>query len=92
MPIDESQIERCKAIAREFGVKRLILFGSALETPATARDIDLACDGVDGWRFFELAARLEDQLNMPVDLVRLHPETPFVRYITQKGRVIYEHQ
>ncbi|MBU0599170.1 hypothetical protein KKB84_00960 [bacterium] len=41
MSITSSQIDRCVIIARKFGVKRLILFGSAVELPETAYDRDL---------------------------------------------------
>lgn len=48
MSIDSSQIDRCVSIAREFGVEKLILFGSAVESPEFASDLDIACNGVDG--------------------------------------------
>jgi predicted nucleotidyltransferase len=85
----DSLIGRCVAIAREFGVRKLILFGSALESLETARDIDLACEGVDGWDIFRLGARLEEELGMNVDLVRLKPRDRLSQYITEHGRVIY---
>ncbi|MBU0701600.1 hypothetical protein KKE26_09990 [bacterium] len=34
-------------IASKFGAKRLILFGSAVESPETVRDLDIAYDGVE---------------------------------------------
>ena len=86
MPIDQSKIERATALARTFGVTRLILFGSALENPQGARDLDLACAGVQGWRLYELGARLEEELGVPSDLVPLEPPTRFTRYIETKGR------
>jgi predicted nucleotidyltransferase len=48
MGIQRAQIERAIAIAKMYGATRLILFGSALEAPDQARDLDLACDGVQG--------------------------------------------
>lgn len=90
MGIQPAHIERAIAIARAYGATRLILFGSALEAPEQARDLDLACDGVRGWKLYELGARLEEELRMPVDLVPLSPPTPLTRRIEQKGRVLYE--
>jgi len=90
MAITSLQIDRCVSIASKFGAKRLILFGSAMESPETARDIDLACDGVDGWKFFELGASIEEEIGIPVDIVPLEPTTRFTRYIAKKGRVVYE--
>ena len=51
-------------VARRFGATRLLLFGSALNSPATARDLDLACAGVPGWKFFELSSALEETLDV----------------------------
>jgi len=90
MSVYQDTIERCVTLAREFGANRLILFGSALESPDTARDVDLACEGVEGWDIFRLGARLEEELGMPVDLVALSPDDRFSRYIAKRGRVIYE--
>jgi len=90
MPVPQTDIDRCTAIAREFGAKRLILFRSAVDSPDTARDLDLACEGVGGWDLFRLAARLEEELTTPVDLVPLRRGDRFSRYVESKGRVIYD--
>ncbi len=90
MGIQRSQIERAIAIARSYGATRLILFGSALESPDQAQDLDLACDGIQGWKLYELGARLEEELRVPVDLVPLSPPNSFTRRIEQRGRVLYE--
>ncbi|MFH0926516.1 MAG: DNA polymerase III subunit beta [bacterium] len=75
-------------LAKKYGAKRLILFGSAAEKPDQARDIDLACDGIEGWRLFEFGAQLEEALHILVDVVPLNPATPFTRYIEGKGKVL----
>jgi len=90
MPIGQADIDTAIATARQFGARRLILFGSAVESPQTARDLDLACEGVEGWDIFRLGARLEEALGIPVDLVALDPEDPFSQHIASRGRVIYE--
>jgi len=90
MGISKSVLERCVELAREFGATRLLVFGSAAQSPETARDVDLACEGVEGWRLFELGARLEEEVGLPVDLVPLRPDDRFSRYIATKARVIYE--
>lgn len=88
MGIRTDQIEKSVLLAKEYGVKRLILFGSALENPDEARDIDLACDGIEGWRLFEFGGRLEEELNLSVDIIPLTPSTPFSRYIERKGKLL----
>jgi len=88
MAVSEQQIEKSIAIAKEYGIHRLILFGSALEQPEQAKDIDLACDGIEGWELFEFAGRLEEELNILVDIIPLSPPTPFSRYVESKGKVL----
>ena len=68
MAISKEQIEKAVALAKTYGATRLLLFGSALENPEQARDLDLACDGVAGWKLYELGARLEEELGISLDI------------------------
>ncbi len=84
----ESNLASAVRVARDFGATRLLLFGSGLEDPVATRDLDLACAGVPGWKFFEFASALEAALRMPFDLVPLDPPTPFTRAIEKHSRVL----
>lgn len=84
----ETVLTKVVRVARQFGATRLLLFGSALENPAQARDLDLACVGVPGWKLFELSAALEESLGVPLDLVPLDPPTPFTPLIEKRARVL----
>ena len=88
MAVRQEHIERAIALAKAFGATRLILFGSALSRPEEARDLDLACDGIPGWRLFEFGAKLEEELNLPLDLVPLSPPTTFTSLIELRGKVL----
>ena len=88
MAILSEHRERAVALAKAFGVTRLILFGSAVTEPSQARDLDLACDGVIGWKFYELGARLEEELQLPLDLAPLSPPNRFTRLIERRGKVL----
>ena len=90
MPVTREQIEKCTDLIKQYGASKIILFGSAIENPETANDLDLACDGVDGWKFFELGGLLEELVSVPVDLIPLSPSNRFTKYIEKKGRIIYE--
>lgn len=90
MQLDSSQLDRIVELARKHGATRLILFGSALEQPDRARDIDIACDGVAGWDLYTLGGLLEEMLRINVDLIPLRPETPFTRRIERRGKVLYD--
>lgn len=88
MAVSQAHLERAITLAKAYGATRLILFGSALMKPQQARDLDLACDGVAGWKLYELGARLEEELSIPLDLVPLTPATPLTRLIERKGKVL----
>jgi uncharacterized protein len=86
MAFSAAQFDKITILAKSYGATRLILFGSAQDTPDSANDIDLACDGVAGWKLYELAARIEEEINVPLDLVPLTPPTRFTQLIERKGR------
>jgi len=88
MTIHQEQLDRAVTLAKAYGATRLILFGSAATAPEQARDLDLACDGVAGWKLYELGARLEEELRIPLDLVPLSPSTRFTRLIERRGKVL----
>lgn len=90
MAVYKAQIDKIIAIAKAYGATCLILFGSALERPEEAKDIDIACDGISGWKLYELAAKLEEELGTSLDIVPLTPPSRFTEYIKTKGRVLYD--
>jgi len=88
MGIRQDQLDRVVTLAKAHGATRLVLFGSAAVTPEQARDLDLTCDGVPGWSFYALGARLEEELQIPLDLIPLTPPTRFTQVIEQQGKVL----
>ena len=88
MTIDQPQLQKIISLPKAYGAVRLILFGSSVETPENARDIDLACDGVPGWKLYELAARLEEELHAPLDIGPLSPSSRFTRLVERRGKVL----
>ncbi len=86
MALNAADIKKIVSVAKSFGATRIILFGSAAEKPDEARDLDLAFDGVRGWKLFELGARLEEELKVPLDIVSLNPPTRFTRLIETRGQ------
>ena len=88
MTIQQKQLDQAVKLAKAHGATRLILFGSALTAPDLARDLDLACDGVAGWKLYELGARLEEELRLPLDLIPLTPPNRLTRLIEQQGKVL----
>jgi predicted nucleotidyltransferase len=88
MKLDQQKIERIRELARAYGAKRLILFGSALDSSVEAHDIDLGCDGIEGWKLYEFAGRLENELRVSLDLIPLTPATYLTRKIERQGRIL----
>ncbi len=88
MIIQQKQLDLVVTLAKAYGATRLILFGSALTAPEQARDLDLACDGVTGWKLYELGARLEEELRLPLDLIPLSPPNRLTRLIERQGKVL----
>jgi predicted nucleotidyltransferase len=88
MAIHQEHLQRAVTLAKSFGATRLILFGSAVTQPDQAADLDLACDGVSGWKLYELGARLEEELQVPLDLIPLSPPNRFTRIIERQGKVL----
>ncbi len=86
MSITKEELNKVIAISRSYGATRLILFGSGSKSLQSARDLDLACEGVLGWKLFDLGARLEDELGIPIDIIPLQPSSRFTRYIESTGR------
>lgn len=90
MPLTQDHLDRAVAIARRYGADRVVLFGSAVNNPERARDLDLAIGGVGGWAFFGMAAEMERAVPLPLDVIPLEPETPFTRRVAARGRLLYE--
>jgi predicted nucleotidyltransferase len=88
MAIEQSKIDRIIELAKTYGATRLILFGSMVKTPILARDIDIACDGVSGWKLYELAAKIEDELDVPLDIIPLRPATRLTMKIENEGKIL----
>jgi len=87
MKINRNQMNRIIEL-KDYGAKRLILFGSYLTNPDEAQDLDLACDGINGWKIYEFGGRLENELRIPIDVVPLSPKSRFTRLIEQRGKVL----
>ena len=81
-------IERAAAILKEAGADEVYLFGSITEGSLRPdSDIDLAVTGLPPSQFFQTMGRTLTVLPRPLDLVDLDMDTPFTRYLRQKGKL-----
>lgn len=88
MAVTQKEINKAIEILKEYGATKAILFGSALDDPEVARDIDIACDGVRGWNLFRVGAKLERELHINIDLIPLNPPSKFTAEIERFGEII----
>jgi predicted nucleotidyltransferase len=79
-----------RSAARDFDVEAVWLFRSAVEDESSARDIDLAVEGLPRERFFDFYGRLYFALPKPVDLVDLSQDPRIAVLIHAGGVRIYE--
>jgi predicted nucleotidyltransferase len=76
-------------LARQYGVHKILLFGSSTEGQKEAKDIDLGVIGIEPRRFFEFYGDLMFRLSKPVDLVDLSKDTKFNALVKREGIPIY---
>jgi predicted nucleotidyltransferase len=76
-------------VAREYGVEKVLLFGSAADPERDAEDIDLGVIGIEPERFFEFYGDLMFGLSKPVDVVDLSFDTKFNALVKRDGIPLY---
>ncbi len=76
-------------LAREYGVTRVVLFGSSLAEGREARDIDLGVRGIKPRLFFRFYGDLLMHLSKSVDLIDLSRRSRFTDLVEKEGVVIY---
>jgi uncharacterized protein len=90
MSITKIQIDKMIEIAKQFGATKVLLFGSALDDPENANDLDIGVLGVHDNKFFLFGGILNEILKINVDVIPLNTVLPFVDYIKKHGQYLYE--
>ncbi|OGU12732.1 MAG: hypothetical protein A2X61_10080 [Ignavibacteria bacterium GWB2_35_12] len=90
MPVTQQQIDKAVEIAKEYGATKVLLFGSALEDPENANDLDIGVLGIPDDKFFQFGGVLENIIIKNVDVVPLNNKSLFIEYIKKHGKYIYE--
>ncbi|MCK4696590.1 MAG: hypothetical protein KAT74_12545 [Candidatus Cloacimonetes bacterium] len=76
-------------ISRKYHAKRVILFGSSLSPDKDSRDIDIAVEGIDPYKFFKYYGDLIFSLSKPVDVIDLTGTSKFIQMIRKEGVLLY---
>ena len=90
MQLMRQQLDEVVRVLREMGARRVLLFGSAATRPESARDVDVAVEGVPLRRLLEADARVHDILRVPTDLVSREESPGFFDLVSRSAKVLYE--
>lgn len=89
--IFESELVKIVGISKEFGAKKVLLFGSCIEDIESAHDIDIAVSGIKPKDFFKYYGKVSMALKDEVDIVDLDDLREHIyKRILSKGKIIYE--
>ena len=87
----DKELSKIVEISKDFGAKKILLFGSCLEDISKARDIDIAVSGIPAKDFFTYYGKVSSEINDEVDIIDLDDlHKHFYPRIISKGKVLYE--
>jgi predicted nucleotidyltransferase len=91
--LHENSLEYIRSLGSEFGARRILLFGSCLNSPEhEAGDIDIAVEGLsrgDYWDFWRRVLWADGLGEKTVDVVRIEDNGFLVPIILDEGIEIY---
>jgi len=89
MKLEPGRLDAAVKALVEMGARRVILFGSYLENPAQANDIDLAVEGIPKRRILDADVRVRKALRAPYDLVNRELAPDFYDIVSKYGKTLY---
>ena len=87
--ISAQDLDTIRLAAQRYGLKRVLLFGSAADASRVPHDIDLAVEGLAPERFFQFYGDLLFALSLPVDVLDLARPGRFVDLVRKEGVPIH---
>lgn len=87
--ISENDKTKIQDIAKQYNVKKIILFGSSCDPSKESNDIDLAVEGIPHSQFFKFYSDLIFNLSKPVDIIDLTKNSRFNKIISTEGILLY---
>ena len=76
-------------ISEKYHAKRVLLFGSSIDSTKESRDIDIAVEGISPKDFFKYYGELMLKLSKTVDIVDLSGTSKFLKLIQEEGVLLY---
>lgn len=87
----ERELKKIASISKQFGAKKVLLFGSCLEDIESAQDIDIAVSGIKPEEFFKYYGKVSMVVDDEVDIIDLDNVREHLhKRLLSKGRVLYE--
>ena len=90
MNVTQKQIDSFILALRKMGATRVLLFGSYAVDPSSARDIDLAVEGIPLRRLLEADVVVHEILQVPTDLTSKEENPTFFLLIEESSRTLYD--
>ena len=87
--ISEKDKNKIRDIAKQYNVKKIILFGSSIDPSKESKDIDLAVEGIPHSQFFKFYGDLIFNLSKPVDIIDLTKKSRFNKIVAAEGLLLY---
>ena len=87
--VSQNDIETIKNLSSKYNARKVVLFGSSLDSQRQANDIDLAVEGVASKDYYRYCGELMMSLTKPVDIVDLSVPCKFIDLILEQGVVLY---
>jgi len=87
--LTEKDKKTIKEISEKYRVKRVLLFGSSLDSEKESHDIDIAIEGISPKDFFSYYGDLILALSKTVDVVDLAEKSKFSKIILREGTLLY---
>lgn len=90
MNATDNQLEAAVQALRSHGARRVLLFGSSVTAPETARDLDFAVEGIPLRRLLDAEVAVYRVLKTPFDLVSREEAPAFFDLIREHARVLHD--
>ena len=87
--LTEKDKKTIRAVPKRYHIKRVILFGSSIDSTKDSHDIDIAIEGIAPKDFFKYYGDLLLKLSKPVDIIELSGTSKFIKLIRDEGIPIY---
>ncbi len=87
--ITEVDKKTIREVSGKYHAKRVLLFGSSIDSTKESHDIDIAVEGISPEDFFKYYGDLMLKLSKPVDVVDLSGTSKFLKLIQKEGVLLY---